>query len=250
MKTERFEMRLDPRTLGRVDSWRSEQVDLPSRAEAMRRLVDLGLGNFRNDEVRLSDGEKLILMELQRLQTAVSVGLENDAGFTLDAIDGGHYWAFKWQYPGLFHDHSDRPEVVSEVTSILEMWTQIEWGYEELGENDRRRIEVEAEPFGNQVRFEGFDGNEETSYLNITRFLIKKLGRFKWFKERDLNTHWPVLPAYRRMLRVYEPMKLLLHGGRLGVDPIVALLREQTHPSRSPNTPEAEASSNISSRDV
>ena len=249
MKTERFEMRLDSKTLGRVDSWRSEQVDLPSRAEAMRRLVDLGLGNFRKDEVRLSDGEKLILMELQKIRTSVSVGSEVDSEFVLDAIDGGHYWAFKWQYPGLFHDHSDRPELVSEVTSILEMWTQIEWGYEELDENDRRRIDVEAESFGKQVRFEGFDGNEETSYLSITRFIIEKLGRFKWFKDRDLNTHWPVLSAYRRMLRVYEPMKQHLHGSRLGVDPIVALLREQAHPSRGPDTPAAEASSNESSRD-
>ncbi len=42
-KTERFEMRMDPETLARVDEWRRKQPDLPSRAEAMRRLVDLGL---------------------------------------------------------------------------------------------------------------------------------------------------------------------------------------------------------------
>jgi len=37
-KTERFEMRLDQGTLDQMDKWRSSQSDLPSRAEAVRRL--------------------------------------------------------------------------------------------------------------------------------------------------------------------------------------------------------------------
>ena len=42
-KTERFEMRLDPEMIERIDRWRREQPDLPGRAEAMRRLVDKAL---------------------------------------------------------------------------------------------------------------------------------------------------------------------------------------------------------------
>lgn len=42
-KTERFEMRLDPKLLERIDGWRREQSDIPSRAEAIRRLVELAL---------------------------------------------------------------------------------------------------------------------------------------------------------------------------------------------------------------
>ena len=44
-KTERFEMRFDPAILERVDMWRGEQGDLPSRAEGIRRLVEAGLAN-------------------------------------------------------------------------------------------------------------------------------------------------------------------------------------------------------------
>ena len=43
LKTERFEMRLDGDILTRIDQWRSQQSDLPARAEAMRRLVETGL---------------------------------------------------------------------------------------------------------------------------------------------------------------------------------------------------------------
>ena len=64
MKTERFEMRIDRETLENVDAWRANQPDLPSRAEAVRRLVDAGLDGSRNGEVRISDGEKLILAML------------------------------------------------------------------------------------------------------------------------------------------------------------------------------------------
>lgn len=42
-RTQRFEMRLDQRDLDRLDAWRAKQPDLPSRAEAVRRLVDVGL---------------------------------------------------------------------------------------------------------------------------------------------------------------------------------------------------------------
>ena len=42
-KTERFEMRLDVEMLDQIDEWRRKQGDIPSRAEAIRRLVELGL---------------------------------------------------------------------------------------------------------------------------------------------------------------------------------------------------------------
>lgn len=38
-----FQMRVSDAWMKRVDDWRRDQPDLPSRAEAIRRLVDLGL---------------------------------------------------------------------------------------------------------------------------------------------------------------------------------------------------------------
>ncbi len=38
-----FQMRASAEFLRRVDDWRREQADLPSRAEAIRRLIQLGL---------------------------------------------------------------------------------------------------------------------------------------------------------------------------------------------------------------
>ncbi len=40
---ERYELRLPADFFKPIDDWRRKQEDLPSRAEAIRRLVELGL---------------------------------------------------------------------------------------------------------------------------------------------------------------------------------------------------------------
>jgi len=42
-QTERFQMRVSPSFLRLIDDWRRKQPDLPSRAEAIRRLVERGV---------------------------------------------------------------------------------------------------------------------------------------------------------------------------------------------------------------
>jgi len=42
---QRFEMKATPTWFGLVDEWRRKQPDLPPRAEAIRRLVEKGLGH-------------------------------------------------------------------------------------------------------------------------------------------------------------------------------------------------------------
>ena len=43
LKTTRFNMVISPSEIKTIDVWRSKQPDLPSRSEAIRRLVKLGL---------------------------------------------------------------------------------------------------------------------------------------------------------------------------------------------------------------
>src|SRR6266576_2060707 len=43
-KPSRFEIRLAPELEDRIDEWRRSQPDLPTRAEAARRLIEAGLG--------------------------------------------------------------------------------------------------------------------------------------------------------------------------------------------------------------
>ena len=231
MKTERFELRLDRATVEQIDAWRAEQPDLPSRAEAMRRLVDAGLAVSTRGDLQISDGEKLVLMMLHDLYRHHQVKGEIDPDFVANTILGGHYWALEWEYSGVFHGHTDSRQVLSEVVDILDMWSFIENAYAKISQKERTKIEVASEPFGKSVEFRGFDGNNESEHLNIARFLINDLDRFKQFAGRDLNSHAPIIESYKRMLQVFIPIRGTLTGGELSSSQIIDLLNAQTHPS-------------------
>ena len=227
-KTERFEMRLDEDILTSVDDWRRQQDDVPSRAEAMRRLVELGLSKTASKNVNFSDGEKLLLFMMRDMYKHLKMtNTEIDPEFISEVILGGHYWAPKWDMQGLFHDYEDNPQDVSFVVDILDMWDFIESSYDELSEKDKERLKKEADPFGKHVKFMGFDGNNEASYIGIARFLIEKMGRFSSFKKRELNSHMPTVGTYRGMLSVFEPMRSKLIGTRLNTTQLIAILNER-----------------------
>ena len=84
----------------------------------------------------------------------------------------------------------------------------------------------EGKPF--DVVFRGFDGNYESEHLSIAGFLINEMNRFADFKGRDLNSHMPSIDGHRRMVRVFEPMRKSLGGGRLlDTEQIIELLNAQ-----------------------
>jgi uncharacterized protein len=232
--TERFEMRLNQTVLEQVDAWRSSQGDLPSRSEAVRRLVEAGLaaGGEKRD-IRLADGEKLILVMLCELfKTLKLKDAEIEPDFVESVIFGGHYWGLEWKYSGLFHGHVDRRAVVSEVVDILDMWSFLEDGYAKLSKKEKDRVAAEAAPFGKHVVFHGFDGNNEGEYIGVARFMVEKLDRFTKFAGRDFNAHMPTLDAHRRMLAVFEPVRRNLTGRDLSAAEIIRIMKAMLHPSR------------------
>ena len=230
MQTERFEMRLDRATLERLDGWRASQPELPSRAEAVRRLVHAGLAASNDDEVRPSLSEKLILSMLCDLLRDPDDKERIDPNFVEEAIFAGHYWAFNQKYPHIVGRPPDSPELVREVRDILEMWLVIEHHYEQLGEADKARITSEAELLCTDVKFMGFYANEESLHLSIAAFLIERLRNYPRFEKRRLNTRGPVVDWYRRMLKLYEPIRESLLVRSLSVSEIVSLFRERVHP--------------------
>ncbi|MCK5518693.1 MAG: YfbU family protein [Alphaproteobacteria bacterium] len=203
-----------PLTLDKLDMWRSECADVPSRAEAVRRLIATALASSSSKSPTLSDGEKLILTLLCGVYKKLDIDDDEiNPNFIQSVILGGHYWGLKWEYPGLFHDHIDSDTTVTEVADILDMWSFIEFGYAKLSASEKTKLKTEADPFGDHVKFPGFCGNYESEYLNIARFLIRDMKRFESFKNHDLNSHIPLLPAYRRALKLFLPMRINLIGG-------------------------------------
>ena len=224
-KSERFEMRLDHQTLQQIEAWRDKQPDRPSRAEAVRRLIADGLAISGEEPVRFSAGDKLILAMLCDLHQNQNIRGAIDPEFVMEAICGGHYWAFAWENSGLFDGHVDNPRVVYEVSKILDMWEFVEIGYEQLSQEQRQKVDAEIHPLAGPHLFRGFDGNEEGEHFRIAEFLVERMDRFRRFKGRELNSHWRSLDDHRRMIAAFKPMKPRLVRGSLSASQIIELLK-------------------------
>ena len=235
LKTERFEMRLDEDILTRIDHWRSQQSDVPARAEAMRRLVETGLARSLPEAITFRPTDKLIIAMLADLFKHLKVKGEIDAGLVMSALYGGHYWALNRQATGmpthLFHNHEDKKDDVTFVVDVLDMWDFIETAFQKLPRKDKDRIAAEVDgPFGKYVKFSGFDAHSqegESELLHIAQFMVEKLGSFKsTFGGRDLDSHIPMADKYRRMFRVFGPIRRTLMGTTpLSTDQLIKVLK-------------------------
>ncbi|MDH1477860.1 YfbU family protein [Comamonas thiooxydans] len=222
-KTERVEVRLDEALLGRLDEWMEQTGQSSSRSDAMRQLIELGLNTATGRSVQISDGEKLNFMLLRDLVKHLNVPTETNVDFIADTIYGGHYWAPAWEMQGLFHNHADRPEDVSFVVDVLDLWMFIEEGLEQLSSKEIETIK--SSNYGYLPSFDGFDGNNESELMSIALFFVEKMGRFTRFKGRSFNSHAPKADTYRRMVQAFQPIRKTLGFGKpLSAQQINALL--------------------------
>jgi uncharacterized protein len=111
------------------------------------------------------------------------------------------------------------------VYRILTMYTTLQQSYEAL--EDKAGLEP------SDVVFRGFDGNNEGEYLGYARFLMEQEDKYGHLKlvGKSLNSHAPVLPGYRRMVAVWEPMqKALKVDGELTAEQIRTILDARRAP--------------------
>lgn len=181
--------------------------------------------------MKISDGEKLIILMLSEMYDKLGVDGEIDPDFIRSAIYSDNLWGIRWKYTGIPFEEQNDPQIVKEVIDILDMWSFIEHGYEHLSEEEKAYVEKQAAPFGKDPKFTGFDGNNESEYMGTAHFIVDDLDRFESFKGRDFNSHCPSIDAHRRMLAVFEPIRKTLISKPLSAENIVEILIEKTHPS-------------------
>jgi len=57
-----------------------------------------------------------------------------------------------------------------EAVDVLDMWEFIEEAFEKLSTEEKERLAKEVGPWGKDVQFLGFDGNNVSEHLSIARF--------------------------------------------------------------------------------
>jgi len=182
--------------------------------------------------MKLTDGEKLIILMLSEVHEKLQIEGETDPDFLRSAIFNDHLWGIRWKYSGIPFEAAEDPPIVREVVDILDMWSFIEHAYAELTDDERQQLALAAKPLGENPRFRGFDGNNESEHMSVAMFLVNQLERFQEFKGRAFNCHHPSLETHRRMLAVFEPIRASMVDSSLSVDQLAKLLKEQIHPSR------------------
>ncbi len=185
--------------------------------------------------MKLTDAEKLILLMLSEIHERLEIESDLNPKFVRQAINTGNTWGLSWRHSDILSGDVQTPAEVVEVIDTLDMWDSIEASYAQLPPAEKDRIETEAGPFGTDIEFRGFDGNNEFEQMSIARFLVEDLGRFERFNGRELNSHTVSLESYRRMLAVFLPLRPSLGQRRkpyLTADEIIEILRSQIHPER------------------
>ena len=182
--------------------------------------------------MKLTDGEKLIVLMLSELYEKLGVNGEIEPDFIKSAIFSDQLWGIKWKYSGIPFEESEDPEIVKEVVDILDMWSFIECAYSQLDEDQKAKLEADVPYFGKDPKFVGFDGNNETEYMGTAMFLVNELERFQEFSGRSFNCHSPSIEGYRRMLSAFEPIRKTLSYEPLNLEQLTTILNEKAHPSR------------------
>ena len=168
--------------------------------------------------MRLSDGERLIAAMLAEVMKTVGANSEFDPDLLKTLLWSKDDWAIRLQYEHLFGESSASDDDVKETVDILWMWGIVEHGISSLTGNEKKEAGT-----WHWTKFDGFDANNDDHY-HIARTLIKNLGNFDEFEDRNLNSHSRLsLPNYRSMYEKFEGMLSANKGGPLSFDQLKEL---------------------------
>jgi hypothetical protein len=181
--------------------------------------------------MKLSDGEKIIILMLAELYEKLKVDGEIEPDFLRSAIFNDMLWGIRWKYSGIPLSEAEDPETVKEVLDILDMWSCIELSYSRLDAAGKDLIKQRLGVLGHPPRFQGFDGNNESEYVGTALFLVNELDRYAEFKGRGFNCHHPSIDMHRRMLAAFNPMRRGFMSSDLSAEQLLQVLQEQIHPS-------------------
>ena len=109
-------------------------------------------------------------------------------------------YGYEYHYSDIFDclfDEELSSEGCREVLDILEMYRGIIYSYNNL-KRERKQLSLTED----DIRFPGFDGNNEGKQMSYTEYFSKDLGRYDEIEQLShgyYNSHWPktlILPRY------------------------------------------------------
>lgn len=98
----------------------------------------------------------------------------------------------------------DTPEDVSEfVWDVLQMYRTLYTSYSALSPDEKKQLDV------SDIKYSGFDGNEESDYYMYANFVLEKLGRYEEIYNKGnytANSHSNIIYRYAGMLERWNEL--------------------------------------------
>lgn len=114
------------------------------------------------------------------------------------ALENGYKLHYQWIIENIYDEMSE--DECQEVVDILNMYRSLTFSYQKL--SDKSGIDE------SEIKFPGFDGNNETRQYSYTNYFIMDLERFDELRGgseyADFNSHSEMLDRYRRMLNEWK----------------------------------------------
>ena len=148
---------------------------------------------YRHITMKFTDTERLILAN----QYEILSELRSDKSYQdlAENLKDGHEWIYNQH---IFLSPIFSEEASDFVVDILSLYEALQTSYKNL--TDKGDLTEE------KVRFPGFDGNNEGSYMRFFKALIKN-GQFSHIDART-NSHARTLDRYAKMLKKWKTLNL------------------------------------------
>jgi uncharacterized protein len=172
-------------------------------------------------DVKLTPVERILLLN----QLRILEKLYPNEGYDRwrEAVEGGYTLHYDHGAPWLGSEMDEAQ--CREVLDILDMYRSLSWSYDQL--DDTSGIDER------DVRFAGFDGNNESDYLGYADYQMHVLGHYEEsaVDGHAVNSHGQMLEMYRRLLPVWEALRYSnATGAPLTAEQIKRVVAERIHP--------------------
>lgn len=110
---------------------------------------------------------------------------------------------YKYHYDELVEGFDEDLDIsVSEyVFDVLQMYRSLNNSYAALSSEEKSQIDID------DIKYQGFDGNEEGSYYSYANFLLEDYDRYGEIYDDgkvELNSHRNMIRRYDRMLETWK----------------------------------------------
>ena len=186
---------------------------------------------MENDSIKLTPVERQSFINQFRIlqQLADDEYVKKDYERKIEALSSG----YELHYQDVLEDVQENTltaEQCREILDILEMFRGIIYSFIAL-EREQKLTDLNR----SQVRFAGFDGNNECEAMCYVKYFIKDLDRYSEIQEFagpyfDYNSHFPMMSTYRDMLIKWNQYRQTLQNAYLMNEAQIKELLKNYHP--------------------